>query len=55
MQRPRADIGREPTALAKADEALPLLKPGTGATEVVWQLGIDGASVFRIIEAATAE
>ncbi len=47
--------GRAPTAMAKADEALTLLKGGMGATEVARQLGIGRASVYRIIDAATAE
>ena len=47
--------GRAPTAMAKADEALTLLKGGMGATEIARQLGIGRASVYRIIEAATAE
>ena len=47
--------GRAPTAMAKADEARILLKSGLGATEVARQLGIGRASVYRIIEAATAE
>jgi DNA invertase Pin-like site-specific DNA recombinase len=47
--------GRAPTAMAKAGEALMLLKGGMGATEVARQLGIGRASVYRIIEAATAE
>jgi DNA invertase Pin-like site-specific DNA recombinase len=47
--------GRAPTAMAKADEALALLKSGMGATEVARQLGIGRASVYRIIEAVTAD
>ncbi len=47
--------GRAPTAMAKADEALTLLHGGMGATEVARQLGIGRASVYRILEAATAE
>jgi DNA invertase Pin-like site-specific DNA recombinase len=44
--------GRAPTAMAKADEALTMLKGGMGATEVARQLGIGRASVYRIIGAA---
>lgn len=47
--------GRAPTAMAKADEALTLLKSGLGATEVARRLKIGRASVYRIIEAATAK
>jgi DNA invertase Pin-like site-specific DNA recombinase len=47
--------GRAPTARAKAGEALTLLKGGMGATEVARQLGIGRASVYRIIDAATAQ
>lgn len=46
--------GRAPTAMAKSEEALTLLKDGMGATEVARQLGIGRASVYRIIEAAAA-
>ncbi len=45
--------GRAPTAMAKADEALTLLKSGMGATKVAKQLGIGRASVYRIIDSAT--
>ncbi len=41
--------------MAKADEALALLKGGMGATEVARQLGIGRASVYRIMADATAE
>ena len=47
--------GRAPTARAKADEVLTLLKGGMGATEVSRTLKIGRASVYRIIEAATGE
>ena len=47
--------GRAPTAMAKSEEALTLLKEGLGATEVARQLGIGRASVYRIIDAATTE
>jgi DNA invertase Pin-like site-specific DNA recombinase len=47
--------GRAPTARAKSEEALTLLKSGIGATEVARQLGIGRASVYRIIDAATAQ
>jgi len=43
--------GRAPTAMAKADEVLTLLKNGLGATEVARQLKIGRASVYRILEA----
>lgn len=46
--------GRAPTARAKAEDVLTLLKDGVGATEVARKLGIGRASVYRIIEAATA-
>ena len=45
--------GRAPTAMAKADEVLTLLKGGMGATEVARKLGIGRASVYRILEAVT--
>jgi DNA invertase Pin-like site-specific DNA recombinase len=47
--------GRAPTAMARADEALTLLKGGMGATEVARRLGIGRASVYRIMADATAE
>ena len=47
--------GRAPTARAKADEVLMLVKGGMGATEVAKKLKIGRASVYRIIEAATAK
>ena len=47
--------GRAPTARAKADEVLTLLKGGMGATEVAKTLKIGRASVYRILEAATGE
>ena len=47
--------GRAPTARAKADEVLTLLKGGMGATEVARNLKIGRASVYRILEAATAK
>jgi DNA invertase Pin-like site-specific DNA recombinase len=43
------------TTMAKSDEVLTLLKGGMGATEVVQKLKIGRASVYRIIEAATAK
>ena len=47
--------GRAPTAMAKSDEVLTLLKGGMGATEVSRKLGIGRASVYRVLEASTAE
>ena len=47
--------GRAPTARAKADEVLTLLKGGMGATEVARNLKIGRASVYRILEAATVK
>jgi DNA invertase Pin-like site-specific DNA recombinase len=47
--------GRAPTAKAKADEVLTLLKSGMGATEVAKKLKIGRASVYRILEASTGE
>jgi DNA invertase Pin-like site-specific DNA recombinase len=47
--------GRAPTAMAKADEVLTLLKDGIGATEVARTLKIGRASVYRILEASTAK
>ena len=47
--------GRAPTARAKADEVLTLLKDGMGASEVARTLKIGRASVYRILEAATAK
>jgi DNA invertase Pin-like site-specific DNA recombinase len=44
--------GRAPTAMAKADDVLTLLKNGMGASEVARQLKIGRASAYRIIEAA---
>ena len=57
IAKPKAEgnyKGRAPAAMAKADEALTLLKGGMGATEVARLLGIGRASVYRIIAAATA-
>jgi|SRR5271157_3637736 len=42
--------GRAPTAIAKSDEALTLLKGGMGATEVARRLGISERSVYRVLE-----
>ena len=47
--------GRAPTAMAKSDEVLTLLKDGLGATEVARKLGIGRASVYRILEAETSK
>jgi DNA invertase Pin-like site-specific DNA recombinase len=47
--------GRAPTAMAKAGEALTLLKSGMGATEVARHLNIGRASVYRIMADATAD
>jgi DNA invertase Pin-like site-specific DNA recombinase len=47
--------GRAPTAMAKSEEALTLLKSGLGATEVARKLGIGRASVYRILDSVTAE
>jgi len=47
--------GRAPTARAKADEVLTLLKGGMGATAVAKKLKIGRASVYRILEAATTK
>lgn len=44
-----------PTARAKADEVLTLLKGGMGAIEVARTLKIGRASVYRILEDATAK
>ena len=41
--------GRAPTAMAKASEALALLKGGMRATEAAKQLGISRRSVYRIL------
>jgi DNA invertase Pin-like site-specific DNA recombinase len=46
--------GRKPTARAKAEEVLALLKSGMGATEVAKEVEISRRSVYRIIQ-ATAE
>ena len=46
--------GRMPTAQAKSEDALTLLKSGIGATDVAKRLGISRRSVYRIIQAATA-
>ena len=47
--------GRAPTARAKADEVLTLHKGGMGATEIARTLKIGRASVYRILEVATAK
>ena len=47
--------GRAPTAMAKSDEVLTLLKGGMGATEVARTLKIGRASVYRILQDATAK
>lgn len=44
--------GRQPTARAKADEVLALIKSGMGATEAASAAGISRRSVYRIIEDA---
>lgn len=44
--------GRAPTARAKSDDVLRLLKSGVRATDVAKQLGIGRRSVYRIVEAA---
>jgi DNA invertase Pin-like site-specific DNA recombinase len=41
--------------MAKSDEVLTLLKGGMGATDVARKLKIGRASVYRILENATAE
>lgn len=44
--------GRAPTARAKSEDVLRLLKSGVRATDVAKQLGIGRRSVYRIVEAA---
>ena len=44
--------GRAPTARAKSDEVLRLLKSGVRATDVAKQVGIARRSVYRIVAAA---
>ena len=44
--------GRAPTARAKTNDVLRLLKSGVRATDVAKQLGIGRRSVYRIVEAA---
>ena len=44
--------GRAPTARAKADEVLRLLREGVRATDVAKRLGIGRRSVYRILEDA---
>ena len=44
--------GRAPTARAKSDDVLRLLKSGVRATDVAKQLNIGRRSVYRIVEAA---
>ena len=46
--------GRAPTARAKADEVLRLLREGVRATDVAKRLGIGRRSVYRILEDARA-
>lgn len=46
--------GRKPTARAKEEDVLRLKSEGVGATEIAKRLGIGRASVYRIIEAASA-
>jgi DNA invertase Pin-like site-specific DNA recombinase len=41
--------------MAKSDEVLTLLKGGMGATDVARKLKIGRASVYRILENATAK
>ena len=46
--------GRAPTARAKTDDVLRLLKEGVRATDVARRLGIGRRSVYRILEDAKA-
>ena len=46
--------GRAPTARAKTDDVLRLLKEGVRATDVAKRLGIGRRSVYRILEDARA-
>ncbi|MBO8087797.1 MAG: recombinase family protein [Marichromatium sp.] len=41
--------GRQPTAQAKAEEALALREAGVGASEIARRLGIGRSSVYRIL------
>lgn len=46
--------GRKPTARAKADEVLALLRQGARPTDVATQMGISRRSVYRIIDDSEA-
>lgn len=46
--------GRKPTARAKENEVLRLKAEGVGATEIAKRLGIGRASVYRILDGASA-
>ena len=55
IQKAKADgkyTGRKPTAMAKADAALSLLKSGMSKAKVCEQLGISRASLYRILGTA---
>lgn len=46
--------GRKPTARAKEEDILRLKAEGVGATEIAKRLGIGRASVYRILDGASA-
>jgi DNA invertase Pin-like site-specific DNA recombinase len=46
--------GRKPTARAKEEDVLRLKAEGVGATEIAKRLGIGRASVYRILDGASA-
>lgn len=46
--------GRKPTARAKEEDVLRLKAEGIGATEIAKRLGIGRASVYRILDGASA-
>lgn len=49
------NLGRKPTARAKASEALELDREGKTPTEIAKALGIGRASVYRILESVNAK
>ena len=46
--------GRKPTARAKSDDVMKLHRQGIGASEIAREVGIGRASVYRILQDASA-